>query len=809
MHALYDDLRLAARNLLRAPGFSLVVVLTLALGIGSVTAVYTLIDGVVLRPLPFKDPESLFQLYGYDTESGEGKWTSSYPDFVDFRDRSESFTTLAAANAYPANVSGHDQRPARLTVGRVTHDLFDLLGTRVVIGREFAPEDDLRGAEPVAVITESFWHRHFAGAASDSSVLGRHVTISAIGHTIVGVIENPHYPADAELFTPLEPQPGTEVRGLHNLLPVARLAPGVSIESANAELETIAARLGEEYPGENLIRGARLRSLQESMVGSLRQPFTLLLGAAAFVLLIVCANVSNLLLHRAAGRGREVATRAALGAGRPQLLRQFFAESLWLVSAGGLLGFVFAWLGKEIQLRRIPTTLPRADEVALDGRILLFGLGVTSLIALVFTLVPVLEIGRRDLFALLGAGARNQGDTVGRGRLRRTLVVVEIALAVVLVAGAGLMIQTMQRLADVEPGFEPERVLVMPLELPTPFVSEEWPRTLEFADRLTERLSALPGVVAATITYQDPADPGWTSSFTIVGEPELEPGRRPEVGWRPVGTGYFQAMGIPLLRGRSFQSGDDAEGAGVVIVNQAFLDQHLPDEPEPLGRVINKNSWWIKDIQQLRIVGVAGDVKFSGRHLSAQPALYLSHRQFPVPEIKVLVRTAGEPLALATAVRQAVWALDPDLPIGNLATLEEEMAGTFSYRRFLTQLLGFFGASALFLSGLGLYGVLAYSMARRTREIGLRVAIGAQKVDVLGLVLGQGLKLTVIGLAVGLAGAWATTRWLQSILFGIQRGDPVTLGAVAVTILFVALLATWIPARRALRIEPTRALQEE
>ena len=818
MNALLDDLRLAARKLWRAPGFSLVVVLTLALGIGSVTAVYTLIDGVVLRPLPFEDADALVRLYGYNTDNGTGRWSTSYPDFEDFRDRVKSFTHFAAANAYPSNVSGHQERPDRLTVGRVTHDYFDMLGTRVVIGREFAPEDDLRGAEPVAVITESFWRRHFGGPAGDradaagsgtSPVLGRRLTISAIPHTIVGVIESPHLPAGAQLFTPLEPQPGTEVRGVHSLQPVARLAPGASIDGANAELETIAARLAEEYPDENATRGARLVPLQEAMVGRLRQPFSLLLGAAGFVLLIVCANVSNLLLHRAARRGREVATRSALGAGTSQLLRQFFAESFWLVCAGGTLGFGFAWLGKEIQLRRIPTALPRADEVALDGRILLFGLGVTSLIALVFTLMPVLEVTRRDLFGLLGAGARQQGGTAARGRLRRALVVVEIASAVVLVVGAGLMIQTMQRLADVDPGFDPERVLSMPLELQTPFISEDWPRTLEFVDRLTERIAALPGFVAATSAYQDPTDPGWTSSFTIEGEPEPDPGRAPEAGWRPVGVGYFQAMGIPLLRGRAFLESDEANGAGAVIVNQAFVDQHLPHEPEPLGRVINKRSWWIEDIQQLTIVGVVGDVKFSGRHLGAVPALYLPHRQFPVPELKLLARSTGEPLALAESLREAVWALDPDLPIGAIATLEEKMVGSLSYRRFLTQLLSFFGASALFLAALGLYGVLAYSTAQRTREIGVRVAVGAQRLDVLSLVLSQGLKLTAVGLALGLAGAWATTRWLQSILFGIERGDPMTLSLVAAAILAVTLAATWLPARRALRIEPARVLQEE
>ena len=809
MHAFFDDLRLAARNLLRSPGFSLIVVLTLALGIGSVTAVYTLIDGVVLRPLPFEDPGSLVRLYGFDTETGSGQWSSSYPDFADIRDQAQSFTILAAANAYPGNVSGHAERPARMTVGHVTHDFFELLGTRVILGRELAPEDDHRGAEPVAVITEALWRSNFGGDVGDASVLGRQVTINTTAHTIVGVIENPGYPAGAELFTPLAAKPESEVRGVHNIGPVGRLSPGVSIDSANAELAAIAAQLSEAYPGENLNRGARLLPLHEALVGPLRQPFTLLLGAAAFVLLIVCANVSNLLLHRAAGRGREVATRSALGASGAQLLRQFFTESFWLVSAGGMLGFVFAWVGKEVQLQRIPTTLPRAEEVALDGRILLFGLAVTSLIALVFTLVPILEVRRRDLFAALGAAARQKGDTKGRQRLRRGLVVVEIALAVVLVVGAGLMIRTMQRLADVDPGCDPDRVLVMPLQLQTQFISEDWPQTLGFFDRLKERIAALPGVVSTAIAYQDPSDPGWGSSFTIEGEPIPEPGREPEVAWRPVDADYFQAMGIPLLRGRTFLRSDDAEGAGAVIVNQAFLDQHLPNEPEPLGRLINKGSWWIEDIQQLRITGVVGDVKFSGRHLTAQPALYLPHRQFPVPQMKVLVRTAGEPLAMAQALRQEVWELDPSLPIEAVATLEEKMAGAFSYRRFLTQLLSFFGTSALFLSALGLYGVLAYSMAQRTREIGVRVAIGAQRYDILRLVMNQGLQLTVLGLVLGFAGAWGATRWLQSILFGVQRGDPRTLGVVAVAILLVALFATWIPARRALRIEPTRALQDE
>ncbi|MEM7586539.1 MAG: ABC transporter permease [Acidobacteriota bacterium] len=809
MSRFFEDLRLAARNLRRTPGFSLIVILTLALGIGSVTAVYTLVDGVILRPLPFDDPDSLVMVWGTDRETGAGSFTASYPDFEDFRDRSSSFELVAAANRYPGNVAGVEERPTRMDVGHISHNLFDLLGTQVLIGRELEPADDRRGAEPVVVIAESLWRRQFGGQSEDASVLGRTLKVEGVTHTVVGVVRNPHFPRGAELFVPLEPQEGTEVRGLHNINVVGRLADGVPRTAAVADLERIAVQLGEEHGGENLTRGVRLQPLHEAFVGDRRQPFLLLLGASAFVLLIACANISNLLLHRAAGRGREVATRAALGASTSQLLRQFFAESLWLVGAGSGLGFVLAWVGKEVQLKRISAVLPRADEVALDGRVLAFGLAVTCAVAVGFALMPLIEAARRDLFHQLAAGARTQGGSSNRQLLRRLLVVVEVALAVVLVVGAGLMIRTMLRLSDVDPGFEAEHVLVVPMQFDVPFISEDWPQTLERYDALRERLAALPGVRGVAVAYQDPADPGWGSSFTIEGEPVPEEGHNPEAGFRPVGVDYFRTMGIPMLQGRAFETTDDANNAGAVVVNQAFIDRHLPDEPQPIGRIVNKGSWWLPELDQLRIVGVAGNVKYSGRHLSARPALYLPHRQFPVPEMKVLVRTAGEPLTIADSVRRAIWALEPELPIGNVTTIEEKLASTLEYRGFLAQLLSFFGATALFLCALGLYGVLAYATAQRTREIGLRVALGAQGADVISLVMSQGLKLTAVGLVAGMAGAWGLTRYLSSVLFGVERGDPTTLAAVVVTILAVSLLAAWVPTRRALQIEPTRALQDE
>lgn len=805
MTTLLFDLRLAGRQLLRTPGFTLVVLLTLALGIGSLTAIYSLADGVLFRPLPFEEPDELVLLFGYHADSGRGRWNSSYPDFEDYRDRATT-VRIAAYSPRVANVLGAGDRPERLTVAWASHDLFELLGLKVVEGRDLLPEDDVHGSEPVAVLAESFWRERFGG---DSGVVGKSLRIDGVPTTIIGVAAGPVLPEGAQMWLPMEQLPGTENRGVHNLKVMGRLVDGAQVATASAEIVGISELLAEEYPADNKVQRARLEPMHEATVGNLRTPILTVLGAAAFLLLIVAANVSNLLLHRASGRAREVATRAALGASSGQLLRQFLAESFWLVVGGTLLGLAVAQAGVRFLLARVPTDLPRAAEVGLDLRVLGVTAAVSTLVAMIFGLVPAAEVLRRNLFRHLGAGARGVRDGAAAVRTRRVLVVAEVALAVVLVTGSLLMIRSMMRLHDVETGFDPHGVLAIDLELPTAYVSDEWPQTVAFYDRLQAELAALPGVESVGAAHQHAAAPGWSTSFAVAGEPEPEEGRRPEANFRPVTEGYFDALDIPLVDGRSFSSTDRSEGPGVVVVNEAFVRQYLPADRPAVGRTLIRNSWWIETIESYEIIGVVKDVRFTGPAGSTVPAMYYLHRQNPTPGMTVLVETRADPLALLPAVRQTIWNLDPELPLGEVSTMEERLAGTLAYRRFLTQILSAFAASALFLAALGLYGVVAYSTARRTREIGLRMALGAGARSVVAIVVGQGVRLTLVGLALGVVGAFGLTRFLSNLLFEIDAHDPTTFGLVCLGTLAVALVAAFLPALRAATIEPTRALQEE
>lgn len=804
MTSFLFDLRLAGRQLRRTPGFTLVVVLTLALGIGSLTAIYSLADGVLFRPLPFDEPQELVSLFGHHVDSGRGQWNTSYPDFEDYRDRAESLR-LATYSPRVANVLGAGDRPERLTVAWASHDLFELLGLQVVAGRDLLPEDDVAGGEPVAVLSESFWRERFGG---EEDAIGRSLRIDGVPTTIVGVVSGPVLPEGAKLWMPVEQLPGTQHRGVQNLQVMGRLVDGVDVAVASAEIGRISEQIAAEYP-EQSARRSRVEPMHEATVGNLRTPILTVLGAAAFLLLIVGANVSGLLLHRAAGRGREVATRAALGASSHQLLRQFLAESVWLVVGGTLLGVAVARVGVEFLLARVPTDLPRAGEVGLDLRVLAVTAAASALVAVVFGLVPAGEVVRRNLFRHLGAGARGVRDSASAVRTRRALVVAEVALAVILVTGSMLLIRSMMRLQDVDTGFDPTHVLAVDLELPTPYVSDEWPQTVSFYDRLLAELESLPGVESVGAAHQHAAARGWGTSFSIEGEPEPEEGRAPEANFRPVTAGYFEALDIAFVDGRNFSGTDRSDGAGVVIVNEAFVRDHLPQDRPAVGRTLIRSSWWIPEIDQFEIVGVVRDVRFAGRASNPVPAMYYLHRQNPTPGMTVLMETNTDPLALLPQVRQAIWALDPELPLGDVSTMEERLAGTLAYRSFLTQILSAFAVSALFLAALGLYGILAYSTARRTREIGLRMALGASARSVVSLVVGQGVRLTLVGLAVGVVGAYGFTRFLQTLLFEIDPRDPATFGLVCVATLGVALLAAFLPARRAVSIEPTRALHDE
>ncbi|MCG8462361.1 MAG: ABC transporter permease [Holophagales bacterium] len=804
--AFLIDLRFALRRLFRAPGFTAVAILTLALGIGCVTAFWSLFDAVLLRPLPFAEPERLVQLWGENVESPGGRYNSSYPDFVDIRDGTSAFAKAAVYQPTFANLVEDGTAPERVPTTFISDTFFDALGLSPAHGRDLGPDDDRKGAEPVVLLGYTLWQERFGG---DPEVLGRVLKVDGVARTVVGVAPaGNHFPRPTDLWVPVNALSGTEVRGVHNLRVVGRLASGVELARAREEVSAVAARLRDEYPRSNAQLGARLDPLLESLVGQTRPQLWLVASAALVLLLVVIANISSLLLERATRRQRELATRAALGASHGQLLRSFLAESTVVVTVGAAGGLGVAHLARGLLLDFGPA-LPRAVDPGLDGRVLGFAAGITAVLGLLFALIPSFHVLGRNLVQRLGAaavGATGQSSA----RWRSAFVVAQVALAVMLTLGAALLVQSLKRLYSVDLGFRAEGVLTADLELSTPYVSDEWPATVAFYEELIERLESAPGVVSAAAAHQHPASPGWGTSFTIAGQPEPEEGLEPEAIFRPVTDRYFETAGIPLLRGRGFDASVRSEPPGQMVVNEAFVSTHLGGGPA-LGQRIVRNSWWIRDIQEYEIIGVVADTRFAGRHRPPQPAMYLPHRQDVPPAMTVVVRAEEglDPLSLAPTLRAAVAALEPEMPVGRISTLEERVADTVSQRSFLTWLLTAFAITTLVLAALGLYGSLAYATARRTRELGLRMAIGARSGQLLTMVLGQGLRLAAVGLVLGLGGSWLGSRGLEAMLFGVERGDPATYVAVATLLALVALAAGWLPAWRATRIDPCRALAED
>ncbi|MEM9554289.1 MAG: ADOP family duplicated permease [Acidobacteriota bacterium] len=800
------ETRRAARMLRRQPGFALVVVLTLALGLGAATAVFSVLDDVLLKPLRFAEPDRLVHLWGYDVTSGRGRSNLSYPDFEDLRDEVDGLAAVAAYQVERAGLVDGASTPTRIDAAFVSHSLFETLGLRVARGRDLDPADDRRGAEPVVVLSHGLWRTRYGG---DPEILGRRVRLGDTERTVVGVADaGVVFPEGAQVWAPIEPRPGTEVRGVHNLKAVARLADSAAADPVDAGLATLATRLEADYPRSNAARGLRTEPLQEALVQAQRPRLLLLFAAAGLLLLVACANVTGLLMERAVGRGREVATRAALGASRLQLARGFAAEAMLLVGCAVGIGMGFAWLGQRAIVHFAPE-MPRLAGASLDLRAFGFAAVAAALTALALSQMPLLEAWRREIAAMLAAGGRGGSDGQGRQRLRRLVVIGEIALAVLLVTGAGHLLRSFERLAAVDLGFEPDNVLVIDLDLPKPFISEDWPETVAFYDSLFERLDALPGVESVAAGHMHPAKRGWETSFTIDGLDRPPEGYEPEASFRPVTEGFFETAGIRLLRGRTFDARDRSESDGVVVVNQAFVDEHLPAGADPLGWRLRRDNWWIATIETLEIIGVVETTRFSGRDGRILPAMYLFHAQHPTPAMSVLVRTRVDPWNLRQSAADAVWALAPDLPIDRFATLGDLVADTVAARRLLTWLLGLFAALALGLAALGVYGVLAYATARRTRELGLRMALGAARPDLVRLVLRQGLGLTAVGLALGLGGSLAAGRLLDAFLFDTRATEPMTLLAVVGLLALTALAAAYLPARRAAGLDPSRALQEE
>jgi putative ABC transport system permease protein len=817
------DLKFAFRQLLKNPGFTAVAVLTLALGIGANTAIFSVVNAVLLRPLPYPEPHQLVQLRM--DWSGSPSTEIGSATFLEAKAQSQSLARIAAYTGGDMTLTGTGSAD-RVETGAVTAEFFPLLGVQPALGRNFTREEDTPNGPKSVILGHDLWQSRFGG---DAGVLNRTITLNEQSYTVVGILPARfQYFEPFQLWTPLAlgETGGTFVgfgEGMMLLKAIARLKPSVTVQQAQVELQTIVQRIqpggptatpGGEGEGEGEGGGPgdavlTLVGLHEQVVGDVKGALLVLLGAVAFLLLIACANVANLLLTRAAARQREMAVRAALGAGRWRVVRQLLTESVLLSMAGGGLGLLVAFWGVRMLGQWSGSALPAMQGIGIDAWVLAFTLAVSVVTGLAFGLVPAVKAWRTDVNAALKEEGR--GDTGGqRNRLRHLLVVSEVALAMVLLIGAGLLIKSFSRLTEVDPGFRTEGVLTFQVTLREGKSSAQ---KINFTQQIVERLQALPGVQAAAATDSLPL-----TRFTRIGLAEID-GRPPidvdrlrrgELNLRPasrptVTPDYFNAMGIPVKHGRGFTLQDARPGAGVVIVNEAFEKHHFPGE-SAVGkriRLLGEAGWQT-------VVGVVSDVRQSG--LAGEVMLEVYNPELEEMDddaLSFLIRADGEPTQIISAVRGVVAEVDPNQPLHNLMTMERRLANTTTSRRLNTALLGSFAGVALLLAAVGIYGVMSYAVTQRRREIGVRMALGAQRSDVLGLIIHGGLRLTLLGVASGLVGAFALTRYLSSLLFSVKATDPVTFLGVGLTLTGVALLACWLPARRAAKVDPMVALRNE
>jgi len=792
--------------LAKRPGFALVAVLTLALGIGANTAIFSVVNALLLHPLPLPDSEQLVAVGGR-TKEGRRTWIS-YPDFEDLRSQVKLFSSLSAFVPQSVNLTGRDE-PIRVRGGFVSDTFFDAAGVQPVLGRGFRPGvDDQLGAERVCVLQNETWQGLFGG---DPNILGKTLILNNEPFQVVGVLPAGfRFPFDEiEVWIPHYNWPvfaaNYRDRASGLVGPIGRLKPGVTLAEAQTEVETIMGRLAAQYPEAGEGRSAVVRSMQEVVVAEVRPAVLILLGAVGFVLLIASANVANLMLARAATREKEIATRAALGASHGRLVRQLLTEAgvLWL--GGGALGLLCGRWALDGLLAAAPDDLPGGITARLDGTVLAYTLGLTLVTALAFGLIPALRFSRPNLSESLKEGSRGAGQSGQRTRLRAALVVGQVALTLVLLVGCGLMVRSFGRLARVDPGFRAEKLLTMEYRLPQnkyPEGSQQW----AFHREVVERVRQVPGVLSASVLRSLPfSGNGGTATFTLPDRPAPAEG-----AWRTqlnTADQYsFETMGIPLLRGRTFTEQDHADAPLVAVINRRMADQFWPGE-NPIGREIHFPG--AEPPQTAAIVGVVGDVKQYSLDDAEIPQVYVAQAQNPGIFNTLEVRTEGDPMALASAVRKAVWSVDAEQPVWKIRTVTFLIDRSVGLPRFLAQLMTAYSGLALLLAAVGLYGVVAYNIAQRTHEIGVRVALGAHRNDIFRLVVGEGMGLTLLGVAIGLAGAFALTRFLSSLLFGVTPRDPITFTAVPFVLAAVALLACWVPARRATRVDPMTALRYE
>jgi len=793
--------------LLKKPGFTLIAVVTLALGIGANTAIFSVVYALLLRPLPYREPERLVMLAEKSLAGQQGRrWTISYPNFSDWRERAQSFEGLASVRGQSFNLTG-DERAAQLRGRTVNWNFFQLLGVQPQIGRLFAAEDDRYGAPRTAIISNGLWKERFGG---DANVIGRKLLLDGQPYEVLGVLPPgfEYFRAD-DLFAPiglfLDPQTSFMDRGSQmGLYAVARLKQGVTVEQASNEMAMIAGQLEREYPAVNSGRSAMAEPLQDVMSENVRQSLWVLLGAVGFILLIACVNVANLLLAHAADRQKEIALRLALGAGRWRIVRQLLSEALLIAGLGGVTGLLAGSWMMEGLLALAPDNIPQLNRVGMNYAVLSFTLAAAALTSVLCGLAPALSASRADLNAALKDGARSA--TSSRERVRKSLLVVEVGLALTLLMGAGLLVRSMVRLLNVDPGFNAENLLTMRLTLAGEAYNE--PRRMAFYDECLAQVSALPGVRAAALTLSLPIDGSfWNSVFIAADKPVPPRPNLPNSAYTPVSANYFEAMGIRLLKGRGFNSADRGDSAKVVVINETLARRIWPGE-DPIGKRV-KQGWPESQAPWREVVGVVADVKLNGLERDTPMQTYMPLVQEPWRQVGLAVRTVGDPLNAANAVEGAIHSIDKDLPVSTIRSMEQLLGISLAQRRLTMTLLLSFAALALLLASVGIYGVISYSVRQRTRELGIRMALGAKRRDVLKMILAQGLKLALIGVAIGLLAAFALTRWMETLLFNVRPADPLTFAVIPAVLLLVALIACWIPARRATKVDPMVALRCE
>jgi putative ABC transport system permease protein len=822
MSTLINDLRFAFRQLRKTPGFAFVAVLTLALGIGANTAIFSVVNAVLLKPLPFPRAEQLVALGSIDTRENHAKAelsSLSYPDFFDLRDQNRTIAKMALYHDRAFALS--EQEGARSVRGlKTSAQFFDVIGIQPIIGRGFAAEDDQAGGGPGGfkiVLGHDFWKQQFGG---DTNVLGRTVQLDRRPYTVIGV-------APAGFQFPIQSEPlefyvtiaedaatadgskaATEQRGAHMMQAVARLKPGFSVAQADADLAAIMAALANKYPDSNTHFGAAVKPLREEMIGDVRTGLYVLFGAVVCVLLIANANVANLLLARASVRAKEMAVRAAMGASRARIIRQLLTEALLLAGIGGFLGLVIAQWGTEALIKAVPQNIPRLGTIQLDATVLLFTVGVSLVTGVIFGLVPAWQASRVDLNTSLKAGGRGSGSE-HKARLRSALVIAEVALALILLICAGLLIQTFARLGHVPLGLRTDRLFTARIGLP----DIAYPKNedvIAFYDRLLPRIRSIPGVEgASTIVPLPLSGSNMVTSFDIEERP-LPEGQRATAPVRIIATDYFKTMGIPLRAGRVFGENDQLNSAPVVIVNERFASKYFPGQ-NVVGKRIKPGFAADDSGEKMReIVGVVGNVKHLSLRNEDSPEMYLPRTQIPMGTASLVVRTSiSDAGAITSAVRNELAAVDRNIPLISVRVFDEYLSRSLARPRFNALLLSIFAGTALVLTAIGIYGVMAYSVAQRTNEIGIRIALGAAHSAIFRLVVGQAMTLVAISLGIGLVGAFAATRLLSSLLFGVGAWDPVTFGLIVFLISVVAFLAAWLPARRATRVDPMVALRAE